>query len=205
MKNTSRKLLIFCILSLMHFTASGQGRAHLEPVFGVEWGGALTLAEYYHWNYIAGEGNRVDEKGNIYSFKSTGVLMAKAGVRFYDHYTATLNSGIIGIRQQRSAVPITARFTYSFHPYDTNGWICYLEGGAVYPNRYYANFIAESGAGYRLNLSHRFSLDFTVSLRVCGDERQITDPETGNEVDVWNIRKNNSLFHAACYKIALNF
>lgn len=189
----------------MSFTVFGQDKARMEPVFGVEWGGATTILERYHRNFMAEAGYRVDEKGSVMSLKTTGSLTAKAGIRFNEHYTATVNTGIMGVRQQRSAVPITARFSYNFKNYEQNGLMCFLEAGAIYPNRYYANFITESGVGYRIGLSHRFSLDFMLTFRVCADERKITDPDTGADVDIWNIKKNNSTFFATGYKIGINF
>lgn len=203
MKDHFRKILLFSILSLSYIGLSGQGRA--EPVFSLEWGGSVSLLEAYHRNYIADEGYRVDEKGTVSSLRSNGQVILKAGVRFFDHYTVALNSGLMGIRQKRNVIPISARFTYNFDSYSKNGLLTFLEAGMIYPNVSYVSYLGQGGAGYRIRLSNKFSLDLQLSLRVCGDERRIYDPDTGEMINVWNIRKNSSTFLATVYSVSINF
>lgn len=207
MRNSIRKILIFNVLILLCSNIGAQTSQWLGDhlIFGVEWGYSSTFINQYHRNFLASEGNRVDEKGVDLIYKGNGILTAGVGVRFAEKYTFELRSGYIGIRHARHCVPVTGRFTYNFKGYESNGWLTYAEGGIISPHVGYATYTAQIGTGYRVALSRRMSADFTIAARMCGDQPSITDPETGTILPTWNVRTNFSNLGALTFCFGLNF
>lgn len=178
-----------------------------EIKYGVEWGYTATFLNAAKYNYVdPTDGYRVDESNVDFYLYSNAHVAANVGVYFGDHFCTALYAGYEGIKQEKRIFPITVRASYYLKDYRSDGIFCFLEGGTgIHPNDKFFSTIGRIGAGQRLSLSSRGSLDILVSLKITTDRPEIANIHTGYPVPEHYIRFSSAVYGAATVGIALNF
>lgn len=178
-----------------------------EVKYGVEWGYTATFLDAARYDYVDPvDGYRVDESTVDAYLYSNAHVSANIGIYFGNHFCTAIYAGYEGIKQDKRIFPVTVRASYYFKDYRSDGAFCFLEGGTgIHPNDKFVSNIGRIGAGYRLSLSRKGSLDLLMSLKLTGDRPEIANIHTGYPVPEHYIRYSNALYGAATLGIALNF
>lgn len=175
--------------------------------YGVEWGYNATFLDKYHYDYIeAVDGFRVDERDTRLFLYSNGNVLAKAGLEFGDHCSAFILAGYEGIRQDTRIFPVTLRGTYHLAPLSSDGVMTFIEGGAgFHPDFGMRCVIGKAGAGYRIKLSRKGSLDMLAAIQICGDHPPIYDREISGKVPAELVRTSDSMYGALVMSMSISF
>ena len=88
-----------------------------------------------------------------------------------------------------------------------SGPVLHLGGAGVFPTStlYETSGRINLGGGYRIKVYNNTSVDFLVSLQVCGDHESIIDPDTGEYVPTKDVRYNLVEYWGLNFSLALNF
>jgi len=189
-------------------SASGSSRFYDHLNYGVEWGYSMTFFNRYDYNYNNFIGTRISRQGSEITYKSNGHLVMFAGARICDHYTADLCTGVMGIYEGRTAVPVSLRGSYFLRGYSSDGFKFFAESGFIklYSlNDKLGNFL-KSGIGYRLMLDRKLALDLIVSWQLCNDHPyDLYDHENKVFVNPRFLLKSDSRYQSINYSLALSF
>lgn len=208
-----RIFLHIVILALLPVCASAGERDRTFPrvTFGIEGSAAVTLGMFYHYNYIAEEGYRVNRKGMNRRAALNGQLAASVGCNFSRNINLSLNLGMSGIYRSKVMFPASLRATVLFgdSPLE-NRWFTFAEGGAG------ISFEGEDerpspfgklGAGYRISLSRSVKLDFLFACQLVYTHPDVSEDGGGVIIPVTGdrLRRNEAFVSALTFGIGLSF
>ncbi len=171
--------------------------------FGAEWGYVSTFFCFYHRNYRAVEGYRVNDKGSNAMYGGNGYLLGHAGVNFGGHFNLSLYAGYEGIGDGFCVIPVTLRTTWLFGSRaERSRWLCYLDAGYGFrPEGDSRCFLAKAGGGYRVSFSRSVKMDFLLSYRFAYAGIPFSDyagPVTGDRIN-----RNDNFLNAISIGIGL--
>ncbi|MCQ2157232.1 MAG: hypothetical protein MJY53_02440 [Bacteroidales bacterium] len=199
---------ILCILSALCLLASQECVASSPKViFGVEWGYSISFFNYRHFNYLDGEGSRVNEQGVIWHAHSNGNVLASVGLAFSSKCALSLCTGYMGIEDNNRIIPALIRFTFVPRGMEESGFVLTFDGGAGMNVLYNDKFplTCGIGTGYRINISGRYSLDLKFNVRASYDQPNIYDPTIYGFVPKQNISLDQAFYGSAGISAAINF
>ena len=202
-------LIFLSLLLSAALSAAEKGSWYGHWDYGVEWGYTANLAEIYHYNYTSPSlGARIDTRDRRLTYKSNGLLMAFAGVKFAHHYAVDAMAGWAGLFEGRRMFPVTLRSSYFFNAYDRDGWKAFLEGGCCLGQSFAGKAvgIAKAGTGYRVMLDRHFALDLSLSLQgVLDHPVDVYDRNRGEAVPDRNLRRSDCGYVGLNFTVALSF
>lgn len=161
-----------------------------------------------HQNYTVSEGYRVDDNHAGWTFIGNAQVLANIGVNITPRIAVAAYTGLEGISKGFRVVPLTLRGTYHFKDMNSDGMLCYLDGGVGFKETRDPSEICtlmSAGTGYHVALSSSVYLDFLLSARAGLDSPEIVDPDTGRTIPESSIRLNQARFYSVNISIALNF
>lgn len=177
--------------------------------FSCEWGYAQSLYRDYHYNIFSEEGYRINESYYGIDPAPNGVLLVGAGfVIPGEHMIVSIHSGYSGIHKGNRIIPALLRF--SLYPAGTgnDGVFYYAQAGSGFhvPStlKTRVSLLSGFGAGYRLSLTGRCSMDFILSAMTAFGKPPIPNPDGPGYVAEENIRTNKAFFGAIALTIAVN-
>lgn len=208
--------IIFALMMFGCLTASAQNGSHdflkdwmnnVHFKYGVEWGYDATFMDKFHSVYFDPDvGYRIDAEGTKLMLYSNGYASARIGVEFLKHYSMTFLAGYCGVKQGRRIFPFTLRATYFIDSYDISGFMAFCEGGrGVHYGSDVNIILAKFGAGYRLKMSKRSSLDFMASVQLTKDHPGIYNPEIPGYIPDFYVRRSDDLFGSFNLSCAISF
>lgn len=184
--------------------------AHFK--YGVEWGYDATFMDKYHSVYFDPDvGYRIDAEGTKLLLYSNGYASARIGVELMKHYSATILAGYCGVKQGRRIFPLTMRATYFIDSYDVSGIMAFIEGGTGVHYESGMDFsdiniiVGKCGAGYRLKMSKKSSLDFMASIQLTYDHPGIYNPDIPGYIPDFYVRRSDDLFGSFNLSCAISF
>lgn len=197
------------IIFVMLLTSIGL-KAQTEPVprftFGAEWGYIATFYSGYHFNFFAPEGYRADPRHQEFTYISNGEVYLHAGYNLNEKYNLSLYLGFSAIGEYHHSIPVSVRLT---RYYKTNNlgdrWFGFIDLGSGVSIKKEPDMMLSGkiGAGYRLSLSRRTSLDFIAGLRTV-----LTHPDIyyyGTLIPQDKINRNNAYMSALSLSMSLTF
>lgn len=197
------------IIFVMLLTSIGL-KAQTEPVprftFGAEWGYIATFYSGYHFNFFAPEGYRADPRHQEFTYISNGEAYLHAGYNLNEKYNLSLYLGFSAIGEYHHSIPVSVRLT---RYYKTNNlgdrWFGFIDLGSGVSIKKEPDMMLSGkiGAGYRMSLSRRTSLDFIAGLRTV-----LTHPDIyyyGTLIPQDKINRNNAYMSALSLSISLTF
>lgn len=198
---------VFAILACIPAIAAGpQGVPFFE--YGLEWGSSSTLYTSRHQNYTSDEGYRINESHSGWTFVSGGYITVNMGLNVTRWLNVGINTGYAGITEGRRAIPLTARASFYPKGIDSDGIMCFLDGGVGFtdirvPSKTCTLF--SLGTGYHLAFSRLVGLNFICKLRLASDHPDIMDIDSGEKVPTGRIRENIANYWSLNCGIALDF
>ena len=183
--------------------ASGRFRS------GIEWGANFSFWQFYHFNYISDAGARVDSQDSHFTNYINGTLRAHAGVLLSPAWELDLVSGYVGLWDDRAVVPVNLRLAFYRGGCDLDGGLrLFLEGGPLIGRAKgdAVSWLVREGAGRRIMLSDRLSMDLILSLQQSIDHPggSVFDPGHGIYIPEGNALRSNTSYCALCFSVALN-
>lgn len=209
--NTSVALAIFLLASICNAAAQDSESRKDFPrfTFGIEGSCMVTFGTYFHNNFIADDGYRINVREFDTGILCNGQLLANAGCNLSRNLNLSVYFGISGIRKHETALPLSLRLTAFFGKNPLEGrWFAFADGGtAVGTKRPSFSPVGKLGAGYRISLTRSTKLDFLLSYQIIYDHPAIKESIDGVTTDVppERIRRNNTLINALTFGIGLNF
>lgn len=176
--------------------------------FGVEWGYTGTFLHKYHNDYIdSTDGYRIDVRDTDYLLYSNAFMQAGVQFEAAKHYALALNAGFAGVFQERRMFPILLRFSYFFRSFQEDGVFAMAEAGKafVFDDKVLKNNIARLGAGYRISLSSKNSIDFKSFVQLATDHPDIYNMNLGHKVQPAYLNCSDSYYGALVFSLALSF
>ena len=199
-------ILTALLLVFLPFAKAGAGGfPHIS--YGLEWGYTGTFLRSWQYNYICSEGFRIVDSDEAWRYFSNGIVLVNVGVDLGDKFNLSVYSGLSGVYFRRWMIPLEGRVRFCPSGLDNTGFICYMGAGAMFPTsvRRETSFGAKMGAGYRVAVFRKISVDFMLSAHFTTDHDNITDPDTKHYVPTLDITKNASQYTALCVSAAINF
>ena len=197
------------IIFVMLLTSIGL-KAQTEPVprftFGAEWGYVRVFYSGYHHNFFSPEGYRADPREYGFNTISNVEGYVHGGYNLSDKYNISLYMGLTALMKYHHAIPVSVRVT---RYYKTNNlgdrWFGFIDLGSGVSIKKEPDMMLSGkiGAGYRLSLSRRTSLDFIAGLRTV-----LTHPDIyyyGTLIPQDKINRNNAYMSALSLSISLTF
>ena len=167
--------------------------------YSLDWGYMASVYQTYRYNYIAEEEFRVKQHGSSFFLNSNGLVKLFVGTTIGRHAELGMFSGYEGIRQDRRAVPLGLRAGWAFRGLNTDGPMCYAEGGAALHKDCATSGLGAAGLGWHCQLDHGCGLDFKVGVNVCGDHPPIKGVSTES------LRKSDALYSGISFTVGLCF
>ena len=207
-----RKFTLILILALtLPFSAA---RAQEPKVFdrirfSCEWGYIQTLFRDYHYNILSVEGYRIDESFSGFSPYPNGLLLLGAGyVTPGELMMISLHGGYSGIYKSNRIIPALLRVSFYPKKIQNDGMFYYAQAGAGFhlPAGFTTrvSVISGLGAGYRIALTPRCSIDLMLSASAAFSKPPIPNPDGPGYVAEQNIRTNKAGYGALSLTIAVN-
>lgn len=209
-------LVVLCAVSVNAGAAMFPDKWNVKLKYGIEWGYTATFFEHYHSNFFDPDvGYRIDNiEDKVYLYSNANVA-ARIGVNMFNHYSLTMLAGYAGVKQDRRTFPLTFRATYFPISYEQDGWMFFGEGGMGLPlntkkiNDIYSDdvsYFGKAGAGYRMKLSKKSSLDFNAYLQlVAKDHPYIYNMDKSEPVPDVFVRRSDGFYGSLNLSIALEF
>lgn len=137
--------------------------------FGIEYGYIAQFHVYSHFNYVPTNGGyREDFRDYSFSYNTNGQVLAHFGFNAFENLNVSLYGGYQGISRKQRIFPIMMRATVLFGKHDDPGrWFSFIGGGIGLKGskKMFGNAIlADTGFGYRLNLTREIKLDLQLGL-----------------------------------------
>lgn len=177
--------------------------------YGIEWGYIGTMYMEYHYNYLDEEGSRIDISDGRFTYKSNGHFYGYVGLDFLDHYSFSIYTGLDGVFQNRTQIPLMLRSSYFFRSYDEDGSKVFFSVGTANTLNSFKNpnFVADIGYGYRIMLSNLLGIDFSASLRMAEDHPGRILMPSGSTIsnNAIQLRRSDTKYYGIRLSIALNF
>lgn len=198
---------ILCLMTGKAYAGDLSKKPDLALKYGVEWGYTATFFDYYHSNYFDPDvGYRIDNIETQFYLYSNAHVAAKIGVEFCRHYAVTLLAGYAGIKQDRRIFPVTVRAAFFPVSVSEDGWQFFGEGGAgLHHSSEPYSILGKLGAGYRIKLSRKSSLDFLSYLRLSTDHPGIYSMDIAGHIPEELVRRSDGLYGSLNFSISLNF
>lgn len=207
-----KQTLIFILIALSVMSpARSDAREHnrnVEFTAGIEWGYTSTLQEIFHYNFITDESMRVDLKGSNFHYFSNGHVLAKVGLRYFNHFDTTFNMGYCGIQEGRSFISYALRESIYYKGYRNNGLFNIMEAGEGGSSTFQLQpiYFGKLGMGYRFKISQELSIDALMSFQMSKDHpKSLIDRKTDTEIYYYQLRRSDVLYSAVNFSISLNF
>lgn len=199
-------LLALCLFNNYVRAQEAGGETYPKLTVGLEWGYIASLHTVYHYNYLAPEGFRIDDKGSGLGFNSNADLYVNFGWDISPIWNISLYIGYTGVGDMHTALPVSIRGTRYFSN-DTlsDRWFAFADLGSGVCLKTPLQEIAtcKIGGGYQLALSRDTKLDFLVSFRSI-----YTHPNIyldGNMIPKSRTYRNNAIVSGLSAGIALLF
>ena len=197
-------ILIFLLL----FTSVAEARKDEVQrfTFGAEWGYVGVFYSGYHHNFFSPEGYRADPREYGFNTISNVEGYVHGGYNLSDKYNISLYMGLTALMKYHHAIPVSVRLT---RYYKTNNlgdrWFGFIDLGSGVSIKKEPDMMLSGkiGAGYRMSLSRRTSLDFIAGLRTV-----LTHPDIyyyGTLIPQDKINRNNAYMSALSLSISLTF
>lgn len=202
-------ILISLILCLFNNNVNAQdkgGETYPKLTFGLEWGYIASMTTFYHYNFYAPEGFRVDEKGLLWGCMSSADVYLNVGWNINPVWNLALYLGYTGVGEMHKALPVSIRGTRYFKantPQDR--WFVFADGGSGICLKTPVQEIltGKIGGGYQMSLSRDTKLNFLFSAR-----GTFTHPSVyydGSRIPMNRTNRNNAVVGAVSIGLGLTF
>lgn len=202
-------ILISLILCLFNNNVKAQdkgGETYPRLTFGLEWGYIASMTTFYHYNFYAPEGFRVDEKGLLWGCMSSADVYLNVGWNINPVWNLALYLGYTGVGEMHKALPVSIRGTRYFKantPQDR--WFVFADGGSGICLKTPVQEIltGKIGGGYQMSLSRDTKLNFLFSAR-----GTFTHPSVyydGSRIPMNRTNRNNAVVGAVSIGLGLTF
>lgn len=135
--------------------------------YGIEYSYIAQFHVVSHFNYIAASG-REDLWNQDFSYNTNGQVLAHFGFNAFENLNVALYAGYMGITRKQRIFPVMARATVLFGKHDDPGrWFSFIGGGIGIKGsrKMFGNaIVADTGFGYRVNLTRETKLDLTIGM-----------------------------------------
>lgn len=174
--------------------------------FGIEWGYIASLHTGYHYNYIAPEGFRVDNRGSSFGYASNADMYLHLGYNLDRNWNLAVYLGYAGVTDFHHVLPVSVRGTRYFRENPSGDrWLTFLDigSGICLKTPIQEIFSAKTGAGYRLSLSKDTKMDLLFAVRTT-----FTHPTIyydSNRINMDDVNRNNAFVSALSVGIGLTF
>lgn len=201
----------YVILSALALLITGRAEAAEPPEwmqFSVDWGYSQQLYSIKHFNYITDDGYRVDEEEQGFTPYPNGRVGGSVSFLLSDRFTTGLAFGYLGCGSKERMYPILLRAAWYPNTYFLDGFFAHIDAGTFIPSSNYSkhpSLIGEVGPGYHVVLGGRFSVDFKADFRVSYTRPPIHRADGTGYIEERNIRRNNAVYCALDFSIAVNF
>lgn len=204
MKRTTALIIAF----LLCFDAfSQQPVAQRKVAARIEWGGAGGFFMARHFNYICSEGYRVNDEDMGMAGAMNAYFLAGVQTSIGNCFDVAFCLGTEGVWSGRNNLACEICTDWCPRGVTSDGPIMNLAAGAglsgITPLE--MQTIVRLGGGYRFALGNRSGLDFLAGIRGIWDHPSVKDPDTGEYVPGQDVRRNNAVYAALTFSIALNF
>lgn len=200
-----RRRLCGIFLALILCAEGAQGQV-IAPKLGLEWGGAVSLYQNYHYNYLTEESMRVDEKGYELSAYLNGTILLNAGIYVGKHVSLDLYSGYQGVHHDIRIVPVGIKACYYFSDRKgdsdfllASGGYGFKKGGGSAASLY------RLGYGRRFKISRSYFLEFALSSQLCLDNPDVVDSFSGVPVTKERLRYSGAAYASLNFNIQFCF
>lgn len=176
--------------------------------FSVDWGYSQQFYSITHFNYITDEGYRIDEGERGLAFYPNARMGASVSFLISDRFTTGVAVSYLGCGEKERMYPIMLKAAWYPGTYFEDGFFLHADAGTFIPSSNYsrhASLLGELGPGYHVVLGGRFSVDFKADLRVSYTRPPIPRSDGTGYIEERNIRRNNAVYCALDFSIAVNF
>jgi hypothetical protein len=164
------------------------------------------MTTFYHYNFYAPEGFRVDEKGLLWGCMSSADVYLNVGWNINPVWNLALYLGYTGVGEMHKALPVSIRGTRYFKantPQDR--WFVFADGGSGICLKTPVQEIltGKIGGGYQMSLSRDTKLNFLFSAR-----GTFTHPSVyydGSRIPMNRTNRNNAVVGAVSIGLGLTF
>ena len=161
-------LLLALSVSITGAAQENTARAIDRIRFSCEWGYVQTIYHDYHFNILSEEGYRINESFYGFSPHPNGLLLLGAGfVVPAEKLMISIHGGYSGIHEGNRVIPALLRVSFFPRTIQDDGMFYYAQAGAGFhlPAGFKTrvSLMSGLGAGYRIALSERFSLDLILT------------------------------------------
>lgn len=202
-------ILISLILCLFNNNVKAQdegGETYPKFTLGLEWGYIASMTTFYHYNFYAPEGFRVDEKGLLWGCMSSADVYLNVGWNINPVWNLALYIGYAGVGNLHKSLPVSIRGTRYFKanmPQDR--WFVFADGGSGICLKTPVQEIltGKIGGGYQMSLSSDTKLNFLFSAR-----GTFTHPSVyydSNRIPMNRTNRNNAVVGAVSIGLGLTF
>jgi len=204
-----RSRLIFAILFVaLPLHAVAQEKVfHFE--YGLDWGVSADMLYYYHVNYSAqGTGARVNTKETKAVFHVNGQMTGYVGTEIGSKWSTELLCGLSGLYDGSTSVPLTMRVTFFPDKRDHLKLKLFAEAGSAFAPSFKDQppLLVKAGAGTRIMLAKRVSMDFMAALQMYMCHPQtIWDGINQTQVYADMMRKCDAIYAGINISMSLNF
>lgn len=208
-----RKLLSILLLALsVSITGAAQdntARAIDRIRFSCEWGYVQTIYHDYHFNILSEEGYRINESFYGFSPHPNGLLLLGAGfVVPAEKLMISIHGGYSGIHEGNRVIPALLRVSFFPRTIQDDGMFYYAQAGAGFHLpaglKTRVSLMSGLGAGYRIALSERFSIDLILTAMAAFSHPPVPNPEGPGYVTEQNVRTSDAHYGALSLTIAVN-
>lgn len=208
-----RKLLSILLLALsVSITGAAQdntARAIDRIRFSCEWGYVQTIYHDYHFNILSEEGYRINESFYGFSPHPNGLLLLGAGfVVPAEKLMISIHGGYSGIHEGNRVIPALLRVSFFPRTIQDDGMFYYAQSGAGFHLpaglKTRVSLMSGLGAGYRIALSERFSIDLILTAMAAFSHPPVPNPEGPGYVTEQNVRTSDAHYGALSLTIAVN-
>lgn len=201
-------LLALCV-SITGAAQENTARAIDRIRFSCEWGYVQTIYHDYHFNILSEEGYRINESFYGFSPHPNGLLLLGAGfVVPAEKLMISIHGGYSGIHEGNRVIPALLRVSFFPRTIQDDGMFYYAQAGTGFHLpaglKTRVSLMSGLGAGYRIALSERFSLDLILTAMAAFSHPPVPNPEGPGFVAEQNVRTSDAHYGALSLTIAVN-
>ena len=202
-------LLLALSVSITGAAQENSARAIDRIRFSCEWGYVQTIYHDYHFNILSEEGYRINESFYGFSPHPNGLLLLGAGfVVPAEKLMISIHGGYSGIHEGNRVIPALLRVSFFPLTIQDDGMFYYAQSGAGFHLpaglKTRVSLMSGLGAGYRIALSERFSLDLILTAMAAFSHPPVPNPEGPGFVAEQNVRTSDAHYGALSLTIAVN-
>lgn len=204
----------FILLLALSVSTTGAAQENTDRAidrirFSCEWGYVQTIYHDYHFNILSEEGYRINESFYGFSPHPNGLLLLGAGfVVPAEKLMISIHGGYSGIHEGNRVIPALLRVSFFPRTIQDDGMFYYAQAGAGFhlPAGFKTrvSLMSGLGAGYRIALSERFSLDLILTAMAAFSHPPVPNPEGPGFVAEQNVRTSDAHYGALSLTIAVN-